>query len=547
MSIIGTGSDVSLFNRIGISPVPGASTPGTGCTPVTPAPGDPFGLVTEYTTDATLTHPDGATYADIYLVGGGGGGTVGVAEGQIGAAILRASTVGDDTGYSISLSADGTIMAIGSPTFSGYTALTLPVEGMARVFQYDGSAWVQLGADILGGAIDLDSGFSVALSSDGTILAVGIPEFSGSVNSGFVKLYEFDGASWNQLGNTIANAPGTQHHCGSAVSLSSDGLTIVVLSAYSVPSPGFASVYRYDGISTWVQLGSNIGSDANFNLNAGVDISSDGETVLLNLSVVALPIILDILEVYRYDGAGWIQLGSAIVRGTGQGSAAAITQDGATIVGGFPGTNEVVVYTYSGSTWNQVGPAIASTAESADISVSSDGTTFIVASTIANGIKVNKFDGVVWNEIFTISTGSQPNYGNASSSTKLAANGTIVSRGLDTVFQARAYQISIDASGGRKGQEKPVRILADSSVPVSFTIGAGGERVIGGNGGDTVLTVGADTVVVPGGTTGYHTTVGEPGIYNGYGAGGSISSNYGGSIKAIAGNGAQGAVIVSYS
>jgi hypothetical protein len=69
----------------------------------------------------------------------------------------------------VSLSSDGTIVAIGgfSNDASGSNA------GHVRVLQWSGSAWVQLGADIDGEAADDRFGRSAALSSDGTIVAIG--------------------------------------------------------------------------------------------------------------------------------------------------------------------------------------------------------------------------------------------------------------------------------------------------------------------------------------------------------------------------------------
>ena len=59
--------------------------------------------------------------------------------------------------------------------------------------------WVQLGSDIDGEAAGDNSGYSVSLSLDGTIIAVGglFNDGNGS-NSGHVKVYEWDGSAWVQ-------------------------------------------------------------------------------------------------------------------------------------------------------------------------------------------------------------------------------------------------------------------------------------------------------------------------------------------------------------
>ena len=46
-------------------------------------------------------------------------------------------------------------------------------SGHVRVYEYSGSSWSQLGSDIDGEAATDESGFSVSLSSDGTKVAIG--------------------------------------------------------------------------------------------------------------------------------------------------------------------------------------------------------------------------------------------------------------------------------------------------------------------------------------------------------------------------------------
>ena len=47
-------------------------------------------------------------------------------------------------------------------------------------------------------------GFSVSLSSDGSIVASGaIYNDDGGANSGHVRVFNWDGTNWNQLGNIL--------------------------------------------------------------------------------------------------------------------------------------------------------------------------------------------------------------------------------------------------------------------------------------------------------------------------------------------------------
>ena len=66
--------------------------------------------------------------------------------------------------------------------------------GHVRVFDLVGSTWTQVGGDIDGEAAGDFFGFSVALSSDGTRLAVGGPLNDGNgTDAGHVRVFDYDG------------------------------------------------------------------------------------------------------------------------------------------------------------------------------------------------------------------------------------------------------------------------------------------------------------------------------------------------------------------
>ncbi len=90
---------------------------------------------------------------------------------------------GDNSGESVSLSRDGTRVAIGAGTNGGSA-------GHVRVYQWDGSTWNQLGADIDGEAAGDNSGSSVSLSGDGTTVAIGaFLNGGGGTDAGHVRVY----------------------------------------------------------------------------------------------------------------------------------------------------------------------------------------------------------------------------------------------------------------------------------------------------------------------------------------------------------------------
>ena len=96
----------------------------------------------------------------------------------------------DLSGNSVSLSSDGTIVAIGAYLNDGNGSNS----GHVRVYEWNSgsSSWVQKGSDIDGEGADDRSGTSVSLSSDGTIVAIGayVNDGNGS-GAGHVRVYKF--------------------------------------------------------------------------------------------------------------------------------------------------------------------------------------------------------------------------------------------------------------------------------------------------------------------------------------------------------------------
>ena len=114
---------------------------------------------------------------------------VGSAWTQVGADIDGEAS-SDFSGWSVALSSDGTRLAVGAYGNDG----TGSYAGHVRVFDWSGSAWTQLGGDIDGEAADDRSGYSVALSSDGSRLAVGAYGNDGTgSNAGHVRVFDYGG------------------------------------------------------------------------------------------------------------------------------------------------------------------------------------------------------------------------------------------------------------------------------------------------------------------------------------------------------------------
>ena len=81
---------------------------------------------------------------------------------------------------------DANTVAIGAPYNDGNGSNS----GHVRIYSWDGSSWIKKGVDIDGEASDDQSGYSVSLSSDGSIVAIGAISNDGNgSNSGHVRVF----------------------------------------------------------------------------------------------------------------------------------------------------------------------------------------------------------------------------------------------------------------------------------------------------------------------------------------------------------------------
>ncbi len=307
---------------------------------------------------------------------------------QIGSDI-DGEAAGDLSGQSVSLSSDGTIVAIGAHANDGNGSNA----GHVRVYQNVSGTWTQLGGDIDGeAAVDL-SGYSVSLSSDGTIVAIGAYGNDGNGSyAGHVRVYQNVSGTWTQLGGDI-DGEAASDLSGLSVSLSSDGNTVAIGAPGNDGNgsdAGHVRVYQYTS-NTWIQLGLDIdGEAASDQSGHSVSLSSDGTIVAIgapyndgNGSDAGH------VRVYQNVSGTWTQLGVDIdgeAAGDASGYSVSLSSDGTIVAIGALFANDgngsdaghVRVYQYTSPNWTQLGLDIdgeaASDLSGHSVSLSSDGT-----------------------------------------------------------------------------------------------------------------------------------------------------------------------------
>ncbi len=325
---------------------------------------------------------------------------------------IHGEAAGDFSGNSVSLSADGKRVAIGAPAFLSGQA------GYVQVYEYNGHAWIQLGANIDGAASGDQNGWAVSLSADGQRVAIGAPTHKDENGNatGQVRVYQYNGKHWSQIGANM-DGEATDDNSGWSVSLSANGQRVAIGAPGSSnrPSTNQVQVYEYNG-SNWVQLGSDIeGKEEREQFGLSISLSSDGNRVAIGAPFSsANGFQTGRVEVYEYNGSNWVQIGAEIRGKTSReesGTSVSLSADGQQLAIGVPkteqtkdgnGRGQVRLYEYNGNTWMPLGAFIDGEAlgnnSGTSVSLSADGSRVAIGAPLnaanrqAGHVRVYEFD-----------------------------------------------------------------------------------------------------------------------------------------------------------
>ena len=314
------------------------SAAAVGTLPITLESGDNFGSGVALSADGTLLavgaegdddggtdkgavyifEKSGATWAKILKISDNNGGNVTLLDINL--------TADDEFGAAVSLSADGTTLAVGaSDDNDGNGHNAAGDEGAVYIFEKTNGVWAKTlkisenggGSELLN--IDLTTGdyfgSSVSLSADGTLLAVGaISDDDGGgagTNRGAVYLFQKSSGAWSRIHKFSDHAAVTEEGTrftatatdinltngdmlGTAVSLSADGTLLAAGATGDNGSKGAAYFFQKSG-TTWMKTHkisdhtasatdsdrftateTDIDLTANDNFGSGVALSGDG-------------------------------------------------------------------------------------------------------------------------------------------------------------------------------------------------------------------------------------------------------------------------------
>ena len=426
---------------------------------------------------------------------------------------IDGEAAGDSSGYSVSLSADGLRMAIGA---NGNDGTNSNDTGHVRVYEWRTNAWVQLGADIDGEAAGDSSGYSVSLSADGSRVAIGAPRNRDV--SGHVRVYEWRTNAWVQLGADL-DGEVAGDWSGYSVSLSADGLRVAIGAIYNDVigrgNAGHVRVYEWR-TNVWVQLGADLDGEAgNDNSGHSVSLSADGLRVAIGApgnSNNGITFLSGHVRVYEWRTNAWVQLG-ADINGEAvedlSGFSVSLSADGSRVAIGATGNDatgnasgHVRVYRWSGTAWVKLGDDIDGEAaqdwSGSSVSLSADGLRVAIGAPLNDGnsltnsghVRVYSWNGTAWVQLGVDIDGEAAD-DRSGWSVSLSADGSRVAIGAlnndgnsnnsPNSGHVRVYQLNpwTQAGGAINGE------AADDQSGDSVSLSADGSRVaIGATGND---------------------------------------------------------------
>jgi hypothetical protein len=194
---------------------------------------------------------------------------------------------GDDYfGWSVSVSGNGTRVAVGAPYDNDGATLD---SGSCTVFSKTGSTWsIEAYLKYTGTPTQDDlHGYSVSLNYDGSVLAVGTPGWDGVSRAlqGSCVIYTRTNTTWTQQTNLVTTiAAAANQNFGKSVALSDNGKYLVVgIPGYS--SGAGACTTFINRNNTWIQNSYLTNPSPLAGDNLGISASINGAGTIISLGI----------------------------------------------------------------------------------------------------------------------------------------------------------------------------------------------------------------------------------------------------------------------
>jgi len=392
---------------------------------------------------------------------------------------IDGEAAGDESGLSMAMSADGSRVAIGALLNDG-TGLN---AGHVRVYTLTNNGWTQTGGDIDGEAAGDWSGYPVAMSADGSRVAIGAI-YNDNVNgsdSGHVRVYTLTNNVWTQTGGDI-NGEAAGDWSGRSVAMSADG-SRVAIGANSNDNvngsdSGHVRVYTLTG-NTWTQTGGDIDGEAASDFSGwSVAMSADGSRVAIGaIYNDGTGSNAGHVRVYTLTNNMWTQTGGDIngeAAGDMFGYTVAMSADGSRVAigannndGNGSNAGHVRVYTLTNNGWTQTGGDIdgeaAGDLSGWSVAMSADGSRVAISARLNDGVKGSDSGHV---RLYTLTNNAWTQTGG-----DIDGEAAGDQSGYSVAMSADGSRVAIGANknDGTGSDSGHVRVYQDGSAPTTTT------------------------------------------------------------------------------
>ena len=315
---------------------------------------------------------------------------------------------GEQFGWSVAMSADGTKVIVGADLESPYN------YGAAYIYTLSGGSWSQTAKIVAPNRSTNDKfGHAVSISGDGTKVIVGAwhedstanqSSATGASNSGAAYIFAYSSGSWDTGTMIKAEDAQTNDFFGHGVSMNSDGTKVLVGAPYEdtgASDSGAAYIFTYSS-GSWSQE-AKIFPDAHVYEGRfgyeGLQLSPDGTKAIVGAYYSGNSSgsnAAGAAYVFTYDGSSWSQQAKFVASDGDHhdyfGRSVSMNSNGTKIIVGADsnetaGNNsgKVYIYTYSGGSWGSEVMLQSDDIQASDhfgyrVSMSSDGTKVLVGA-----------------------------------------------------------------------------------------------------------------------------------------------------------------------
>jgi hypothetical protein len=275
---------------------------------------------------------------------------------QIGADI-DGEAAGDRSGYSVWMP-DASTLAIGAWNNAG----TASSAGHVRIYDWNGNQWIQRGSDINGEAAGDYSGYSVSMPDSNTVAIGAVRNDGNGADAGHVRIYDWNGSQWIQRGADI-DGEAAGDWCGVSVSMPNNNVVAIGASRNggTASHAGHVRIFLWNG-STWYQENSDINGQA-LNDRFGFSVSMpDGGTIAIGAYLNdGNGSNAGHVRIYEHIGLSWSQKGLDLngeSAGDNFGYSVSMPDANTVAIGGMSNGNfsgHVRIFKWNGSAWIQKG------------------------------------------------------------------------------------------------------------------------------------------------------------------------------------------------